>query len=308
MATKHLRAGEGAPPPGADDLRQIPGIGPVIAGRLYAAGVTTFAKLADLSLDELAECSGGYAVEEWITQAGALVRRPQSPPEEREKTPAPATPERPAGPPAGAASPTELSQRYALFTVKLLFAPDGGVQRMIVTHLPTESDGEVSSQWAGWDGQRLAEFVVERAGLRVAPPAPAPTTDSPVELIQGEIEARALGAEQRQLSMPCSQPFAVHLDLDLREAAARFGHPLRYGATVLARSLGEQRFATLGEAAEQTLQGDTAALSIIARPLPAGIYRLEARVRLSRPYGSAAKPLESVEERLKGSMVELYRG
>jgi len=42
-------------PPGPDDLEIIEGIGPKIAGLLNAAGITTFAQLADVDLSRLQE-------------------------------------------------------------------------------------------------------------------------------------------------------------------------------------------------------------------------------------------------------------
>ena len=47
-----------SPPPDADDLKKIKGIGPVIAKRLNQAGIYTFAQLADLTLDEFEEALG----------------------------------------------------------------------------------------------------------------------------------------------------------------------------------------------------------------------------------------------------------
>ena len=47
-----------SPPPDADDLKKIKGIGPVIAKRLNEAGIYTFEQLADLTLDEFEEALG----------------------------------------------------------------------------------------------------------------------------------------------------------------------------------------------------------------------------------------------------------
>jgi predicted flap endonuclease-1-like 5' DNA nuclease len=47
-----------SPPPDADDLKKIKGIGPVIAKRLNEAGIYTFAQLAELTLDEFEEALG----------------------------------------------------------------------------------------------------------------------------------------------------------------------------------------------------------------------------------------------------------
>lgn len=47
-----------SPPVGADDLKKIKGVGPVIAKRLNAAGIYKFEQLADLTLDEFEEALG----------------------------------------------------------------------------------------------------------------------------------------------------------------------------------------------------------------------------------------------------------
>ena len=58
----------------SDDLTLIGGVGPVYAGRLRAAGITTFASMASSSADRLAAATGvplGKAAG-WIEQAAAL--------------------------------------------------------------------------------------------------------------------------------------------------------------------------------------------------------------------------------------------
>lgn len=47
-----------SPPQGADDLKKIKGIGPVIAKRLNQAGIYKYEQLADLTLDEFEEALG----------------------------------------------------------------------------------------------------------------------------------------------------------------------------------------------------------------------------------------------------------
>lgn len=67
------------PDPGRhDQLEQIKGIGPVFAGHLNAAGVVTFADLAELTPERVAEIvstkESGHLIEpvEWIAQARQL--------------------------------------------------------------------------------------------------------------------------------------------------------------------------------------------------------------------------------------------
>ncbi len=66
------------PPQGRDDLEKISGIGPVIAKRLYGAGIETFTALAQLTPARLAEITmpthkiPGANPQEWIEQAQQL--------------------------------------------------------------------------------------------------------------------------------------------------------------------------------------------------------------------------------------------
>ena len=59
----------------ADDLTQIGGVGPVIAGKLTTLGITTFKQIADLSAEDVeridAELNfkGRIERENWIEQA-----------------------------------------------------------------------------------------------------------------------------------------------------------------------------------------------------------------------------------------------
>ncbi|HAY45957.1 MAG TPA: hypothetical protein DCY55_06685, partial [Gammaproteobacteria bacterium] len=62
-----------------DDLTELDGVGPVIKGKLYAEGVTTFAQIAAWTdaekarIDELLSFKGRIDREDWIGQAKAKV-------------------------------------------------------------------------------------------------------------------------------------------------------------------------------------------------------------------------------------------
>lgn len=72
-----------APPAARDDLTKIRGIGPTYAGRLYAAGITTYAALAQLTPAEIkAIVAPGRAgnfidASSWVAQAQALAQAQQ---------------------------------------------------------------------------------------------------------------------------------------------------------------------------------------------------------------------------------------
>ncbi|MEO1476057.1 MAG: 30S ribosomal protein S1, partial [Pseudomonadota bacterium] len=63
---------------GADDLKQLKGVGPVLAGKFHEAGITSFAQVAALSTDEIAEleekvgATGKFEKEGWLEQAKEL--------------------------------------------------------------------------------------------------------------------------------------------------------------------------------------------------------------------------------------------
>ena len=66
-----------------DSLTAIRGIGPTIQDKLYAAGITTYAQLAEATIEDLHTAIGSNAarivnVEEWIEQASTLMKTDRS--------------------------------------------------------------------------------------------------------------------------------------------------------------------------------------------------------------------------------------
>ena len=61
----------------ADDLKAISGIGPVTARRFNEAGITTFARLAAMTPEELEQISdtGRWNPADWIKEAGRLANQ-----------------------------------------------------------------------------------------------------------------------------------------------------------------------------------------------------------------------------------------
>ncbi|HSM43387.1 MAG TPA: helix-hairpin-helix domain-containing protein [Acidimicrobiia bacterium] len=59
--------------PEEDDLTSITGIGPVFAGRIRDAGITTFSDVATAGAAKLAEITGASAsrASDWVAQASA---------------------------------------------------------------------------------------------------------------------------------------------------------------------------------------------------------------------------------------------
>ena len=73
------KAAAAAPAAGGDDLKQLSGVGPALEKKLHAAGVTTFAQIAEWSeadvaaMDEKLSFKGRIEREGWIEQAKKLV-------------------------------------------------------------------------------------------------------------------------------------------------------------------------------------------------------------------------------------------
>lgn len=131
--------GEGSPE--IDDLKRIPGIGPVIERQLREAGVRTFAQLAALSPDQIAALVAHLPLlsaerivrQDWAGRARALAREAARP---------------------GPGDHGARGLRAAGFTVELLLDHQGQVVR---TRAVDRRDG-AEQTWEGWDASRLIGF------------------------------------------------------------------------------------------------------------------------------------------------------
>jgi predicted flap endonuclease-1-like 5' DNA nuclease len=139
-----------------DDLQQIPGIGPAIARRLHAAGISTFAAVAACTPEELARHTGRSAEQivrmGWIERARDLALSSST-----ESQPMPETKER----------EDMLSEEPSILFAAILLDEEGEVQDV---HLTTA--GEIPPEW---NDQRVARFFIETV-------APADTTPSNIAL------------------------------------------------------------------------------------------------------------------------------
>ena len=129
-----------------DDFKQIKGIGPATERRLHEAGIHTYEQLASTEADALAKIGAGLVgmsperviQEDWRGQAQELAQKH---------------------------SPSANGQHYATFTVELLLDQDNGVRRTRVVHVQDDAHKET---WAGWEDQRLVQFITGHAGLKTA--------------------------------------------------------------------------------------------------------------------------------------------
>jgi predicted flap endonuclease-1-like 5' DNA nuclease len=170
MARKRPLALRAGSPPASDDFKRIRGIGPAIESRLHRAGIGTFARLAALSPDEVAALIANLSAERiakqgWIRQARKLApKQPQAKLRKKEAT------------------ATIGGQHYANFTVELLLDENDEARRTRVVHVQS---GDTDT-WAGWEAERLVDFLARRTGVRseVAKPVPlvaiAPELRSPI--------------------------------------------------------------------------------------------------------------------------------
>ena len=291
-------------PPGADDLTRIRGISSKTANRLYEAGILTFAKLANMSPDEIFARIGalsGVSVESvtkrnWIGQAREMASQMEQPAE------------------TSAAD----GQLRADFAVKLQLNADNTVSQTHVMHM--QSGGEAI--WDGLIGERLIDFFAQRANLSLAgPEAKAPAvievaplsmktkeaTEAPAEVatntttkarppagaaeLKGQARLRDLAPVQAQgahpsRSLSSGQPFDVRLLLDLSDIEPSQDAPLGYKAAIYAKSLDAKGNHIVGEMQGTVTPAEEVALKFEGAHLSQGVYRLQATVTLTLPAKS----------------------
>lgn len=143
--------------PLTDDLTRIKGIGPLIARRLQDAGIHTFAKLGELTPEQVASLlpnlsAGRVRREGWISQARKLVTGKIKPGTRRKET--------------GIATGR---QHYETFTFEFLLDEQNKTRRLRVIHIQS---GDVDT-WSRWDAERLVDFLSRHTGehLSYAPTA-----------------------------------------------------------------------------------------------------------------------------------------
>jgi hypothetical protein len=283
----------------SDDFKLIIGIGPAIERLLHDGGIHTFAQLAALSSLEIAvlvDSVKGMSAERienenWIGQAREL---------------APASTEF-----HHRATSTGNRQHYATFTIELLLDEDNVVRRTRIVHI---QDGDEDT-WAGWKETRMVGFVRQHAALQLpaaepSPPVtataePAPPRKTPARL-GGVLSLQALEAAPPDAASPRSilrhdQPFNVRITLDLTEVVVSDNGPFDYTAAVYAKNLGGGPRQTVGEAHGTITPKDQPTITMEGKPLPRGIYRLEAVSTLTLPLSELG-----LTARLEGNLLQIY--
>ncbi|MEN9934935.1 MAG: ribosomal protein [Chloroflexota bacterium] len=270
MTSKRAQVAE-APPIGADDLKHIQGIGRGVESRIHAAGVLTYADLAQLTPEQLAGMLVGLAhvtadrieKQDWIGQARALARESAESVKlaERDGT----------------------AQQLEVFTVELLLGEDRSVRRTRVRHVKSGAD-EV---WAGWDEARLAGTVAAHAELGAE--ASQASVGQTVRAGQTRGDLPALNVHQVEVITPekgsahsllrAGSPYTVQVMAELDGEIAE-DDALDYMAHIYMRQMGSGNRQLAGEAHGELHHGGRIVIDVPGVALKPGLYRLEAVVML----------------------------
>jgi hypothetical protein len=291
-----------------DDFKLVEGIGPAVEKRLHAAGIQTYAQLARVKPEKLAnilEGMIGYSPkrimeQDWSGQARVLAEQAeQAIPEESH-------------------IPVNNSLHYASYTLELLLDRDNQVRRTRAMHVQTRKE----SSWAGWDADRLHGFLVESGQLQILLPqemvsvketrgfelasASSATLEAskPAMALQGVtkiVETRLFSQSGQPLGamIPCNTPFEVQLMVDLSQVEAPKSERLSYDATIFIKAVGKKVMDVIGEKEDTISAVRSAVIDISSLPLAPGNYRLEALVAL-RPH--------SQPKSLKNQLIAMTEG
>jgi hypothetical protein len=294
MDRKQSRASGAVTSQAADDFKSIKGIGPAFARRLHAAGIRTYAQLASLSPAKIAALVAGPSAEQiakqdWVGQARKLALR-QKPGKRRTSEPI---------------LPGGLHR--VNFRVELVLTEDNAVHHTNVTHI--QSGGK--DTWAGWQPNRLTDFLVQHAGLRHPPPEPVPpvamtvepTISTVITNLTGTLRLRnaeivAVDAGSPPEAVRVGRPFNVLVTLDLGDVTAPSNATLAFIVYLYAKTLGRGTRQIVAEAHGTLSNSDTITVPVRGTTLTQGLYLLKVIVTLALQSvePSAAPDLIAVEE------------
>jgi hypothetical protein len=303
MSTSHVAQSD-APALQADDLKLIHGIGPGIAARLNAAGISTFIQLAGMSPDEVVLALGnvvGLTVkrvvdQDWVGQAGKLapVRR------------------------AGLSNGGKVGrQHYATFAIELLLDENNNVRRTHAVNIQSEAE----DTWAGWDERRLLEFMAQKAGLKTeshaletqaesTPPTNLPAPQPKLAELGGQarlnrVLVKSLETGRQSRILANSKPFEIETSIDLTGLVAPGDSAVNYVAHVRAKALGENPGHQIGEMQGVFNLAQSGEFVMQCAGLKEGTYRLQVDLSLVLPRAEPAsqRPLTSL---LDGGLLKVY--
>jgi hypothetical protein len=247
--------------PEDDDLTVIDGIGPARSEWLRASlGVTSYARLAALSADELVAAlkAGGQVasrriVEPWLEQARQL---------------------------AAAAENADWVP-LASFVVEFQGRKTTGALRTVVHHVEADDD----EMWPGVEPRRASDWMLERAPESNlanvnAPPAPRLTV-GPIRVrrrdtADTEVAAAASTGGAMAPGLRHDEPFALEIPVDVAPGQRHLGRR-DYRIRLYAHELRTEGLIDLGDATTSVAPHELPSAATLANcQLPTGVYRLRA--------------------------------
>lgn len=259
-----------------DDFSLIKGLSPKLAARLHRAGVLTYAKLAQLTPEEILARLGpgaglntdSIARRNWAGQAAELAagRREDS--------------------------TLDRGKHAESYVVELYLDGTNRISRTKVHH--TGSGDEEC--WEDWDDGRLIHFFSRRQELRMASPpresgagsAAAAVENPPIGIKLSGIEFISAEACGPSLTLEHGRPFGVQVSLDAREALDRGQDEIEYSARVQARALGSGEVHLICDSIGTLRPGESMRIESAAACPPPGLYRVAAHLAFSRPGDATA--------------------
>jgi hypothetical protein len=283
-----------------NDLKTIRGIGSGVEARLNAAGIYTYAHLALQTADSLVQALKGMvgvtperiAQQRWIEQAAKYAESEEA---------------------DNISEATGTSrQYYETFTVELLLADDQSVRRTRVTRV----QNGVQESWAGFQFEKLVEFLSLSTGVQLSVPSLAqdmeadagavgdiaPETGPATSLLAEVTGVDLLSQKMQKIThlLPHGQPFDILLELDLAGLTAEGTgwDSVPYNVIVYARQLGSPDQQIVSTATDLLDLHNGKQIRLNALGLPPGFYRIIADLHLDLP-GSGA------DIQKKGSLLQV---
>jgi hypothetical protein len=302
----------------ADNFRLIKGISRSIERHLHEAGILTYGQLASLKPNGISTILGDLngvstkriSKENWIEQARALSSQSELQ-ELKEET---------AG---EEILPSIQRAGLTSFVVELLRDEEGKTKRTKVMHVdtghedtwtgwqerrlvdffitrsgicPSGAEADLSTA-PPIEHTRKARLALSMISAPVTAAGQIPSPEPSIEPLPKSIEittSTGRPALQESMTVPfhprtdtgvlsSNQTFDVHLALDLREIDAGGRKSLGYKAAIYAKNLKGRLRQSVGEADGLLEATDTPIIIVNGKPLPQGLYRLQAVVGLSDP-------------------------
>lgn len=306
MSNKIIRDQENVSTPVEKDLLRIHGIGRTIETRLNEAEIYTYAQLASMTPEDLAELladlpgisAESIAQKDWIGQARQLASEYGELSSEIEII-------------SG-----NSHQHYAMFNVELLLDEENAVRRTRVMHVQSKAE----SSWAGWENSRLVNFFQENAALKfpqqegvdsdaMSSPGNSKSktisaggykSSTQVNAVVGDLRLKS----QAAMAVKRDQPFSIPLLLNLSPVNMP-EIPITYSATVFTKKLGGGSTQTIGKAEGTFIPTEEVIINIPAMPLSRGQYRMEALVTLSASKDKS-EPNSELAAMLEGSVFQVF--